>query len=114
VTISFSTKSLLHGISIINSMEQRPPSEANNNLASYEIPRLLRKPKFHCRVQKSPPLGPILNQIHSVPVHIFPPYFLEIHSSNISSLTPRFSGQNFVCISHLSHTCFMPHTSHSP
>jgi hypothetical protein len=35
-------------------MEQNPSWEANSVSASQEIPRLLRNPKVHHRVQKSP------------------------------------------------------------
>jgi hypothetical protein len=56
-------------------MKQSPSSEANNHSASQEIPHLLRCPKFHYRVHKSPSLVPILSQMK--PVHKFPPYFLR-------------------------------------
>jgi hypothetical protein len=45
--------------------------------ASREIPRLLWNLKVHCRVHKSPPLVPILRQMH--PVHIFLPCFNKFH-----------------------------------
>jgi hypothetical protein len=50
----------------------------------------------------------------------FPPYFSKILSNIILPSTPRtsdwslpfkFSGQNVVCISHLSHACYVPHQS---
>jgi len=49
-------------------------------------------------------------------VHIFPPYFPNIHSNIILPSVPRssewshpsnFSDQNFECISHLSHVYYM-------
>jgi hypothetical protein len=66
-------------------------------------------------------LVPILNQMH--PVHTLPPSFPKIHSNMISSSMPtsskwspplRFPNQINVCISHLSHACYMTRTSHMP
>jgi hypothetical protein len=57
------------------------------------------------------------------PVRAFPPYFCKIYLNVIVPSVPmfstwsvpyRFSGQNFVCISHLSHACFMSHQAHHP
>jgi len=51
------------------------------------------------------------------PVHNFPPYFSKIRSNIILPSVPsstemsfslRFSDQHFVCISHLSHVCYIP------
>ena len=36
-------------------MDQSPSREANRFSAHQEIPRILWKPKFHCRIYKSPP-----------------------------------------------------------
>jgi hypothetical protein len=97
-------------------MEQSPFREANSPPASQEIRRILRNMKVHYRV-KSPPLIPVLNQMHAV--HIFSPYFPNIHSNIILPSTPRssestfpfrFPNQNTVCIFHLSHACY-PRTS---
>jgi len=60
-----------------NSTEQSPSWEGNSHWASQEIPRLLCNPRVQYRVHSSPPLVPILSQMHSV--HTFPPYFLKIH-----------------------------------
>jgi hypothetical protein len=48
--------------------------EVHSFSAIQEIPSILRKQKVHFRVQKSPPLVPILNQINLVrtlPSHLF-------------------------------------------
>jgi len=37
-----------------NSTEKSPSWEANSFSASQEIPRILRNPKFHCRIHYSP------------------------------------------------------------
>jgi hypothetical protein len=68
-----------------NSMEQNPSWEANSHSVSQEIPYLLRSPKVHYRVHKSPPLFPILSQIH--PVHTYPHYFSKICSNIIFTFT---------------------------
>jgi len=91
-------------------MGQSPSREAHSHSASQEIPHLLRNPKVHYRVHKSPPLVQILNQMHPAPT--FPSYFSKIRSNIIFPSTPRssawplpfrISGQNFLRISHVSH-----------
>jgi hypothetical protein len=101
-------------------MEQSP-WEAGSHSPSQEIPRLLWNPKVHYRIHKNPQLVHILS--HMNPVHTIPPYFPEIHSNIILLSTSRssewflpfrFSDQNFVSISHLSHSWYMPYPSHPP
>jgi len=57
-------------------MEESHSLEANSHPAS-QIPSLLCNLKFHYRVHKSPPLVPILSQMH--PITTFPPYVPKIH-----------------------------------
>ena len=59
------------------SMEQSPSWEANRFSASQKIPRILRNPKVHCRIDNSPPHVPILNQIDTVYVPTY--HFSKIH-----------------------------------
>jgi hypothetical protein len=52
------------------------------------------------------------------PVHKFSPYFPKIHSNIILPYTPmsfpfKFSYPNIVCISHLTHACYMSRPSHT-
>jgi len=97
-------------------MQKCPSREAHSHLASQEISRLLWNLKFRC-----PPLVPILSQWHSV--HTYSHNFPKIHSnfnfpsmprSSKWSLPFRFSNQNIICISHISHACYMSLPSHSP
>jgi len=98
---------------LLISTEQSPCWEANSHSASQEISRLSWDPKAHYRVYQSP--------MHSA--HTFPPYIPKMHlniflpsarRSTEWSFLFRFSDQNFVCISHFSHVCYMSLSSHPP
>jgi len=56
-----------------------PSWEANSHSVSQEIPHLLWYLMVHYHVHKSPPLFPILSQMH--PLHTFTPYFPKIYSN---------------------------------
>ena len=102
------------------SMVQSPSSEANWFAASQEVPRILWNPKVHYRIHSNPPPAPILSQL--VPVHNPTSHFLKIPLNIILPSTPRspkwclsfrFSHQNPLHASPLSHKSYMPCLSHS-
>jgi len=100
-------------------MEHNPSSEANSHLASQEIPLLLYNPKFRYRVRKSPPLAPILSQMH--PLYAFSPSFPKIHSNIIFPSMSRSSRVVYSFPSFrlkfdmhfcLSYACYVPRPYH--
>jgi hypothetical protein len=104
-----------------NSREQSPSWIANSHSASQEILCLSWNHKVDYRVHNSLPLVPVLSLMKLV--HTLPPYFSDIDSDSIfpfmsrssqQSLPFRFSNRTLVCISHLSHACYMTHLFHPP
>jgi hypothetical protein len=65
--------------------EGDPCSEANSCSASPEIPLILRNPTIYKRLQNSPPLVTILNQMN--PVHAYPLHFNIIPPSSPGDLS---------------------------
>jgi hypothetical protein len=77
-----------------NSMEQSPSWEANSHSANQEIPCLLWNPKVHYRVDKDPPLVPVLSHINSV--HNF-----QLHFSQMVDKFPAFHWtRRLITVSH--------------
>ena len=99
---------------------QHSPFEANKFPASQEIPHILRNLTVHYHIHKCPPPVPLLTQPN--PVHTPTSHFLNIHlnstlpSTLVSpqwSLFLRFSHQNPLHTSSLSHPSYMPRPSNS-
>jgi len=105
-----------HWDSSIHSMKQSPSWEANSHSVIQETIRLLRNPKVHYRVHKSPPIprfcvtfrnklfflrwevvspspnpqtgGPLLVKKKEKTVQTSPSYFFKIHFNIIPPITP--------------------------
>jgi hypothetical protein len=94
-------------------MEQIPSLEANRSSASQEILRFL------WNIFKSLPPVPVLSQINPVDAPIalleyqFSDYLPSTPESPKLSLSLRSPYLKPVCIFLLTHTCYMPHQSHS-
>jgi hypothetical protein len=100
-------------------MEKNSPWEANSHSANQEIPRLLWHSKVYYRVHRGPPTVPILSHRQSNNSYPISLRSILILSSCLriglpSALPFRFSDPNCVCISHLSHVCYMTRPSHLP
>jgi hypothetical protein len=68
-------------------MEQSPSWEANQFVASQEIPRILSNLKVHCRIHNCPPPVSILS--HLYPVHTPTSHVLKVHRNIIPPSKPR-------------------------
>jgi hypothetical protein len=102
------------------STEHSPPWEVNRFSAGQNIPRILWNPHVHRRIQKCPPLVPILSKID--PAHVTTTHFMKNHFNIILLSMPgsskwfhslRFPHQNPVHTSPLPHSCYMPRPSNS-
>jgi hypothetical protein len=102
-------------------MELSSSWEAVNFAATQEPPSILWNPKVHYRVQKSPPLVPILSPI--IPIHTIQSISLRsifniVHPttswSSQWSLSFWHSHQYSTCIPLLPQSCYMPCPSHPP
>ena len=96
-------------------MDQSPSWEANRSSVSEETPLVLRNPKVHYHINKSPPPVPIPSQIN--PVQAPPTQFFRIFPSTPRSskwsVSPRSPHQNPLFTSPLPHKSRMPLPFHS-
>jgi hypothetical protein len=107
-------------VRLTNSTELNHSWGAASCAANQEFPNILWNPKFYCRVHKSPPLVPVLNQIN--PVHINPSCLTKIHFNIVrppTSWSSQWSlsfwlSHQYICIPLLPHSCYMPCPSRPP
>jgi hypothetical protein len=74
--------------------ELNPSSEVANCVATQELPSILRNPKVHHHIHKSPLLVSILSQIN--PVHIIPSYVSKIQRQRYNYIKVLISRWLFV------------------
>jgi hypothetical protein len=106
-----------HKSIVTNSMQQDPSCKTDSLSAGQDILCVVWNPKFHCRAYKSPPLGPILNQM--IPAHSLFTICLNIILSSTSrsrrwSLSFRFFRLKFYMHFSTLAPCYMPHPSYAP
>jgi hypothetical protein len=107
---------------LTNELHGAEPFLRSRQLCSYSrISQQFIKPKGSLPCSKGPSPVPILSQIN--PVHTTPSCLSKIHSNIILPPTSRssqwslsfwLSHQNYICISLLPQSCYMPCPSHPP